>query len=559
MVKKVKFPIALKLIVITNFLVVFSLGLVTTLATYFIRLDVQLTAEQSNHTINTQNTTIAQYELDALKDNAVVFATAMSVLGLDHESSSYFTKLFFDSNKDMAAIAVPGFVEFVNVDFFVENEVNEEDFNNFLAVSASSIERAKKGETIVENATASFGIPSVALMLPWSNGVIQSALITVQAVEPLVETFGSGSTNTSFMINDSNEILIHPDYDLMYSAANVSDYSLVEQMRFNNDENRQIIFNDEQGNEYFGAYTKLPMGDIGIITTIESRLVFESVNTVLYQNILLAIAVLFLSIIFIRFFSKSITKPVTILTEASEQIEQGNFSINLKPKSEDEVGLLTSRFVSMCKGLETFGKFVNLDIAQKAMKGDLELGGETKNVTIFFSDIRAFTEISEKLEPTEVVDFLNDYMTRMVECVNETSGTVDKFIGDAVMAVWGASSTEGYPKADALSALRSSLMMRAALREFNVGRGGIKKPIIKIGCGLNSGSVVAGQMGSTRHMEYTVIGDAVNLASRTEMLTKAFCTDILITESTYELVKEYVVVEKMPSVTVKTRTNLCGN
>jgi adenylate cyclase len=185
------------------------------------------------------------------------------------------------------------------------------------------------------------------------------------------------------------------------------------------------------------------------------------------------------------------------------------------------------------------------------MKGELALGGETKPVTIFFSDIRDFTSISEKLEPNEVVEFLNAYMTRMVECVNKTGGVVDKFIGDAIMAVWGAPISSGNPAHDAFNCVRSALMMRLVLKEFNKNRGGDKKPIIKMGCGINTGKVIAGQIGSNQRMEYTVIGDAVNLASRTESLNKPLCTDILITENTWHLVDKYFITEEMPLVTVK--------
>ena len=119
------------------------------------------------------------------------------------------------------------------------------------------------------------------------------------------------------------------------------------------------------------------------------------------------------------------------------------------------------------------------------------------------------------------------------------------------MAVWGAPTSSGSPREDALNCIRAALRMRAALMQFNRGRGGDKKPIIRIGCGINSGPVVAGQIGSQKRMEYTVIGDAVNLASRTEALNKPMGTDILITEYTYKLVHDQVLVEEMPSVTVK--------
>jgi adenylate cyclase len=185
------------------------------------------------------------------------------------------------------------------------------------------------------------------------------------------------------------------------------------------------------------------------------------------------------------------------------------------------------------------------------MKGELALGGETKRVTVFFSDIRSFPAISEKLEPAEVVEFLNDYMTRMVDCVDKTGGVVDKFIGDAVMAVWGAPLSAGSPARDAFNCVKAALMMRSALHQFNQDRGGEKNPVIRIGCGINTGDVVAGQIGSSRRMEYTVIGDAVNLASRTEALNKPLGTDILITENTHALIGKYLVTEEMPAITVK--------
>jgi adenylate cyclase len=138
----------------------------------------------------------------------------------------------------------------------------------------------------------------------------------------------------------------------------------------------------------------------------------------------------------------------------------------------------------------------------------------------------------------------------MVKCVNETHGIVDKFIGDAVMAVWGSANSTGDTSSDAFNCVRCALLMRDALNEYNQTRDS-NWPKIKIGCGINTGEVTSGQIGSNERMEYTVIGDAVNLASRTEALNKPLGTDILITENTWLLIKDFFITEEMPSVQVK--------
>jgi adenylate cyclase len=338
----------------------------------------------------------------------------------------------------------------------------------------------------------------------------------------------------------------------------LSGLAFVRSLRESDDQSRQVPFTDEEGRRYFGAFSKLPLGGLAVITSIEYDIAFEGIVATTRRNILLTIGVLAIAILFVWFFSKTISGPLKALSKAAGRIEQGEFDLALQTKSHDELGLLTDSFVKMGKGLaererlkDTFGKFINKEIAEQAMKGELTLGGETKEVTVFFSDIRAFTEISEKMEPQKVVEFLNEYMTRMVDCVNKTNGVVDKFIGDAVMAVWGAPVSAGSPAKDALNCVSAALMMRESLEEFNQDRGSSEKPIIKIGCGINTGHVVAGQIGSSERMEYTVIGDTVNLASRTESLNKPLGTDILITEDTWDLIGDHLITEEMPPVTVK--------
>jgi adenylate cyclase len=141
----------------------------------------------------------------------------------------------------------------------------------------------------------------------------------------------------------------------------------------------------------------------------------------------------------------------------------------------------------------------------------------------------------------------------MVACVEKTGGTIDKFIGDAVMAHWGAASTTGNSRQDAFTCVCSALLMRAALYRMNRSKEPRDEgnPKIQIGCGINTGIVTAGQIGSEQRMEYTVIGDPVNLASRVESLNVTFGTDILITEGTWRLIKDYIIAEEMPAVKVK--------
>ena len=214
----------------------------------------------------------------------------------------------------------------------------------------------------------------------------------------------------------------------------------------------------------------------------------------------------------------------------------------------------------MSGALEIFGHFTNKDIAVRAMRGQIKPGGLPKHATVLFSDIRAFTSLSEQFTKSfgdeasgRIVFWLNEYFTRMIDCVEKTNGVVDKFIGDALMAHWGTASSAGKPEDDAYNSILAALMMRKSLLEMNKlnGPNNPAKPQISIGCGINSGIVTAGQLGSEQRMEYTVIGDAVNLANRTESLNKPLGTDILIAENTWRLIGDRFITEEMPSVRVK--------
>ncbi|MCL2174745.1 MAG: adenylate/guanylate cyclase domain-containing protein [Treponema sp.] len=332
------------------------------------------------------------------------------------------------------------------------------------------------------------------------------------------------------------------------------------ELKENSELNKKPEMPENSTGRKFLAYTKLNTAGAIVITSIEYDKVFEGINATTRRNIYLTISVLSISIIFIWFFSKTISIPLKSLAGAAELIEGGKFDLEFDKRSNDEIGVLTTGFEKMCSALNVFGRFTNRDVAVKAMRGEINPGGLPKHGTVFFSDIREFTAKSEGFTKyfgaeasDKIVYWLNSYFSEMIDCVEKTNGVVDKFIGDAVMAHWGTAYSAGSPRKDAFNCVKSALMMRKALFYLNRSRraGDPANPLIRIGCGINSGIVTAGQLGSDKRMEYTVIGDPVNLASRIEALTKPLGADILISEDTWKLVGDRFICEEMPSVTVK--------
>jgi adenylate cyclase len=197
-----------------------------------------------------------------------------------------------------------------------------------------------------------------------------------------------------------------------------------------------------------------------------------------------------------------------------------------------------------------FGRYVAPAVVEKLVKGEtpLALGGSKQELTILFSDIRGFTSLSEKLPPEELVKFLNSYLTAMSNVVLGAQGTIDKFIGDALMAFWGAPVAQEH---QAVRAVLAALHMRKVLTEFNWRALKNGQPAIEIGIGINTGEVIVGNMGSERRFDYTVIGDDVNLASRLESLTKFYGVGILITKATKDKLGDGFLTRMVDIVAVK--------
>jgi len=555
--KFIRFSIGAKLVTIITILVLISLGAITFLFSYFVRLDLEIAAEVNNFEINSRSASEADYTFSSVRSNAHVLIQIIILAGEESELAQSARDSYFKNNEQVAALVFPSGDHacfLVNEDYLNKKDLDASLVESFYYENSAAFNKAAAGESNFLNASPHFSDNMLALFFSMQGEVF----LVLFSPSHLYESFSSG-VNLSYIINNDGDILIHSDNEMVLKNVNLSSREFINKIRKSNVNNRQDLIEDD-GVKYFVAYTKLNNGACIAITSIEYNKLFEGIDATTRRNIFLATAVVFISILFIWFFSKTISNALKVLSNAARRIEGGVFDLDIKPRSRDEIGYLTTSFQRMSKALNIFGRFTNREIAIKAMRGEIKPGGLPKHGTVFFSDIRGFTDKSEQFTNVfgkdasdRIVQWLNNYLTQMVECVEKTNGVVDKFIGDAVMAHWGTAYSAGSPAKDAFNCVKAALMMRKDLIQMNKNRSADDPgdPPICIGCGINTGIVTAGQIGSDIRMEYTVIGDPVNLASRIEALNKPLGTDILISESTWNLVKSFFITEEMPSVKVK--------
>ncbi|MEK7855402.1 MAG: adenylate/guanylate cyclase domain-containing protein, partial [Acidobacteriota bacterium] len=239
------------------------------------------------------------------------------------------------------------------------------------------------------------------------------------------------------------------------------------------------------------------------------------------------------------FFSRRfITDRVFAVSSAARQVSKGNLSARVRSLGDDEIGQLGKSFNQMMEGLvarqrekEVFGHYLSTTIRDKILKHPDALSGEDTEAAVLFSDIRDFSAYSETRPPHEVVNMLNRHFSRMVKVIQDNGGVVEKFIGDAVMAVF----SEYFGTTDPhRSAVKAAVAMRRELADLNLEFAGEGKQTIDIGTGIHAGPVVAGNIGSVDRKNFTVIGNTVDIAARLQAETKILHHPILISAEVYQ-------------------------
>ncbi len=256
------------------------------------------------------------------------------------------------------------------------------------------------------------------------------------------------------------------------------------------------------------------------------------------------------------FLQRAVVDRLGRLAALMQRAGDGSLDVRWTTRGSDEIASIGENFNSMVVGLRerefiksTFGSYVSPQVVKRVIEGGASaVVGRRRRVTVLFSDIRKFTSISEKLQPEEVVAFLNGHLERMTAAIQSGGGRIDKFMGDAIMAEWGALEE---PADDERRAVKASLAMLRALDDANRERKAKGLFAVDVGIGLNSGEVVAGSVGSSSKLEFTVIGDTVNLASRLEGLCAVYGARIIASESMRDAVAGAFPARELDHVIVK--------
>ncbi len=330
-------------------------------------------------------------------------------------------------------------------------------------------------------------------------------------------------------------------------------------------ENDQIFHWEDHS--YFISTLNLDVLKIFVLTPIEeatatsrfltslSEMTAEKVTFTLLGAALFSFLI---AIFLLNRISKKITDPIATLSKAAETLGTGSYADLVLPQirhRQDEVAVLAHSFEGMVSALKDrdkvrglLSKVVSKEISQKILEQNIELSGEEKVVTLLFSDIRNFTHLAEGLSPHVLIEILNAYMTRMCRIVDDTHGVVDKFIGDAIMTLYGAPVALDL---HAVQAIEAALRMMEDLSIWNSERKKQNFTTFEIGIGIHTGIVYTGNMGAENRLNYTAIGSNVNEASRLCSVAKAM--QILISEETLKSsgVEERFQVQKLEPVNLK--------
>ncbi len=499
----------------------------------------------------------------SIMGSMLLYAQAQSLTNMDDSLNNIFladentlSLAFYKNEKGFIKIK-----EFINNEKLLETGVKENYLLKIEEKYPFPLQRVVNGEYVVLNRSENPALPIITVGIPIfrnKNGEVTHFIVSNIKQTLFQKIFTDLSERKSYLVNKEGIVLAHYNDSLVMKKTDIKNISIVAKaLESKMSQGASSYSNPGDDQTFFGAYSHTNVGPV-VISEIPESVILEPSLMIKREVYYITGVILSLSLIIVFLFSLTLTRPIILLSNIAKAIGRGRFDIPVAKlvHSSDEVGNLAVSVQSMLGGLierdkakSILNKFHGSSVAEDLMSSaSIERQGVRKNIVILFCDIRGFTSMSEKMEPEEVVLLLNEYLNTMVRIIMKHNGVIDKFIGDAIMAIWGAPQATGTEPYDAIKA---ALEMRQGLVEFNKQRIAKNKSPIKFGIGLHYGPCVSGILGSEERLEYSVIGDTVNVCSRIESMTKARGVDILVTASLKEKISDKFVFEQVEEVTVK--------
>lgn len=373
-----------------------------------------------------------------------------------------------------------------------------------------------------------------------------------------------GNSGIALIVDEENHIVAYPDMAQVVveegnglrlaRVAELSDDGIKACFAQREETGATRITSEGGGTRYIASFTNFPesFGKDWVIAVIVPQ--DDFIGPIKHANrvtILSCLGALVIAMIFATILSRAISQPIVQLADETTRIKDFHLEGDINIRSSiREIQLMSDAVAAMKTGLRAFGHYVPDGLVRELIQTgeDARLGGQTRVLTLFFSDIANFASVSEAVSPTELMIHVSEYFEELTQIILAHRGTIDKYIGDGIMAFWGA-PTETPLHANL--ACRAALLCQQKVQELNKRWESQGRAVLPTRIGIHTGETVVGNIGSKERMNYSVLGDTVNLASRLEAINKVYGTRIIVSQSTYERVSGEFVFRRLDTVAVK--------
>jgi adenylate cyclase len=391
--------------------------------------------------------------------------------------------------------------------------------------------------------------------------------IELDEISAFLKSLKFAKHGIAFIINAKNQVVAYPDVSQIIKEENgnlrpvrvdeLRNTSVVDAFKnyMTTGQNKSIL--ESGGQEFFAYFSDFPKT---FPVPWKVALVFPlsdftgSVKAIFKRTLLLCIAILALAIEMAILIARAITRPIRLLADETKKIKGFNLDEKVNVRSRiKEIQLMSNAIAAMKTGLKAFRKYAPAELVRQLIHTGEEarLGGHKKELTVLFTDISGFTTISERIPAEDLMIYLSEYFDELTRIISEQRGTVDKYIGDSIMAFWGAPVSD---EDHAYHACNAGLLCQERLVELNRRWESEGRVVFHTRIGISTGETVVGNVGSSERMDYTVVGDNVNLASRLESVNKLYLTKIVVSHRTYERVSERFWFRPLGIIAVKGKT-----